>query len=69
MSGQVHMIVASISVDEGSFRVEIQTDGDPHPDLLDEVVTRCRRLFLETQAAMPDQPDQLDGEGSDDATT
>jgi hypothetical protein len=66
------MIVASISVDEGSLRVEIQTDCDPHPDLLDEVVTRCKRLFLETQAALPELPDrtdQPDGEGSDDATT
>jgi len=41
---------------DGEFTAVVSTDADPHPDLLDEMTTRCQRLFLDTQAALPDGP-------------
>lgn len=41
----------------GDCRVEVETDADPYPDLLDEMVARALRLFLDSQAALPEEPD------------
>lgn len=46
------MITASVTSDEASLRVEIQTDGAPHPDLLDEVCSRCLKLWTQVQAGL-----------------
>lgn len=38
----------------GDFTAVISAESDPHPDLLNELVARCKALFLETQSALPD---------------
>lgn len=35
-----------------------EADGNLHPDLLDELSRRCVRLFVETNAALPDDEDE-----------
>jgi len=36
------------------FSVLVESDAEPHPDLLDELTTRAKRLFLETTASLPE---------------
>jgi hypothetical protein len=44
------MVVVEIKA--GEFTVRVETDADPHPDLLDELCSRVRRMFTDTQAGM-----------------
>jgi hypothetical protein len=46
----------TITIAVGNFVVTVASDKDPYPDLLSELTTRCRQLFLETQSALP--PDE-----------
>jgi hypothetical protein len=46
--------MVTVQLIHGDFAAVITVDADPHPDLLDELTTRCKRLFLETQAELPE---------------
>jgi len=41
-----------LSTDE--LTATVSTDQDPHPDLMDGMVTRCERMYLTTWLALPD---------------
>jgi hypothetical protein len=53
------MITVQLAYGDDGFVATISTDETPHPDLLDELTARCKALFLETQASLPDpEPDK-----------
>lgn len=54
--------MVTFELTSGSFAATVSTDGPLHPDLLDEMSTRCIRLFIDANASLPDEADPDDGE-------
>jgi hypothetical protein len=48
----------TVKIASGDFVVTISSDAKPYPDLLSEMTTRCRHLFIETQASLPDSGEE-----------
>ena len=49
----------TVQLSNDDITATITTDQDAHPDLLDEMVARCERLYLTTWLALP-EPDETD---------
>ena len=44
----------TVQISNDDICATISTDQNPHPDLMDEMVTRAEKMFLTSWLALPD---------------